>query len=329
MNLLDEVDVISSVSGGSIAAAYDCITADEGEEKASSGRRWNRDSVRDQMSKNYQMRWIGNWFWPWNIARYWFTAYDRADIMAKTFSDNWSDSRIFGWELTFEDLNPERPYLLINATDATQHKREELHFGEVFTFTTEDFTDKLGSDIERYSVGRAVMASACFPSAFAYMTLRDYRQEKKREHVHVFDGGNADDLGLASLSRLIMQLENGPPEARPDRYVVISIDAFTDPPGVNRHAAAPRNAARLPRRHEPPRFGGRPATDEPKPRAQPVQDGRPGRPRPPAVGAGQPACSLGPGSPMDPLCCCATRWLYWSSKDCDVPNSRGERGSRP
>lgn len=326
INLMHEVDVISSVSGGSIAGAYYCITADDkpclvlptplpnplptplhgrlasrlrydeerhaliaraaldeqdirelrkllvkqpGDEAAwtpvpldtqlmqfqrqsrpaYSGRSWNRDSVRELMSKNYQARWIGNWFWPWNFAKYWFTAYDRADIMAKTFTDNMYDTPLLGIDLDMGDLNPERPYLIINATDATQHtpqkkvgdqtKFRELHFGEIFTFTDEDFTEKLGSDIDVYSVGRAVMASACFPSAFAYMTLQDYRLDEPR-YVHVFDGGNADNLGLNSLARLIVQLEDGPQELRPDHYVVISIDAFTDPQGVDRDVADPR-----------------------------------------------------------------------------------------
>src|SRR2546430_13672047 len=32
---------------------------------------------------NYIARWIGNWFWPLNIAKFWLTAFDRTDIMAQ------------------------------------------------------------------------------------------------------------------------------------------------------------------------------------------------------------------------------------------------------
>jgi len=252
VDLLHEVDVISSVSGGSIAAAYYCITGDsEGDpqpEPAPSGRVWEPDGVRRLMRRDYQGRWIRNWFWPTNILKYWFTAYDRADIMAQTLADNLYDRPFTGTDLRFADLNPERPYLIINATDATQHtpqragpdgvQEAERHFGEVFTFTAPEFARKLGSDLSDYSIARAVMASACFPSVFSYMTLRDFRHPDR--YVHVFDGGNADNLGLLSVSRLIQQLEADPGH-RPAQYIVISVDAFTNPQGVPRDVPDPRS----------------------------------------------------------------------------------------
>jgi len=36
---------------------------------------------------------------------------------------------------------------------------------------------ELGSDLDRYRVARAVMASASFPAVFNYMTVRDYHEE--------------------------------------------------------------------------------------------------------------------------------------------------------
>ncbi|MBW2570484.1 MAG: patatin-like phospholipase family protein, partial [Deltaproteobacteria bacterium] len=168
------------------------ISKDSKEDKVRSNRYWNEGVVKKLMSIDYQGKWIGNWFWPYNIFRYWFTAYDRSDIMAQTFEDNLFDVSPIGSELKFRDLNPERPYLIINATDGTENIGKEKHFGELFTFTKEDFSNKLNSDINSYSVARAVMASAAFPGAFNYMTLMDYRNPKVKDerYLHLFDGGN-------------------------------------------------------------------------------------------------------------------------------------------
>jgi hypothetical protein len=39
----------------------------------------------------------------------------------------------------FKDLNPERPYLILNATNGSEDDPGEPHFGELFTFTREEF----------------------------------------------------------------------------------------------------------------------------------------------------------------------------------------------
>jgi len=198
------------------------------------GRRtWSAVTLRRLMQRNYLRRWIANWFWPGNIARYWLTAYDRSDIMAQTLADNLFDARPFGTDLRYRDLNPERPYLVLNATEATGKVGETRPFGAPFRFTHERFVE-LGSDIDRYRVARAVMASASFPAVFNYMTVRDYRQEGKR-YRHLFDGGTSDNLGLTAVKEVIARNHD-----RFDRVVVISIDAFVHPGGVSPARADPR-----------------------------------------------------------------------------------------
>jgi len=157
--------------------------------------------------------------------------------MAQTFSDNLYDKRTFGYDLRFRDLNPERPYLIINATDATEERVDcssaIRHFGEVFTFTDEDFKSQLHSNISRYKISRAVMASAAFPAVFNYMTLRDYCNER---YVHVFDGGNSDNLGLKSLSTVI--------DLNRDNYnkiIVILVDSHVEAKGIDNKEYDPRS----------------------------------------------------------------------------------------
>jgi predicted acylesterase/phospholipase RssA len=292
IDILQEVDVISSVSGGSLAAAYYAISRDAAVRLASppspvvlasgklrydpesrkltltgglteqeaaaarmaldderdrnqldrlfqqqavpSNRIWDAATVKDLMSRNYIARWIGNLFWPDNILLYWFTAYDRSDIMAQTFADNLYDVYPTGRDLTFSDLNRERPYLIMNATNGTESvDPTDRPFGSVFTFTEEDFAH-IRSDPASYLIGRAVMASASFPVVFNYMTLRNYSVHERR-YLHTFDGGNSDNLGLTSLKRILLDERVNPP-GRYRRVVLIIVDSYIRSKGVDRDA---------------------------------------------------------------------------------------------
>lgn len=226
LDLLKEVDVISSVSGGSLPAAYYAISKDPCDscENAEIDRLWDEYTVRKLMSRDYITRWFYNWFWPTNIAQYWFTSYDRSDIMAQTFADNMFDNSTTGWDLKFKDINPERPNLILNATNGSGGE-----FGEPFTFTIEDFHTKLGSQLSDYDIAWAVMATASFPAVFNYMTLENFRATDDKKYVHVFDGGNTDNLGLKSAKRVI---ENN--DEKYKQVVVILVDAYTESRGVNR-----------------------------------------------------------------------------------------------
>jgi len=218
-------------------------------------RAWNEEEVKDRISRDYLMRWFGNWFWPHNIVRYWFTAYDRSDIMAQTLEDNLFDTPVFGTPYTFMDANPYRPYIIINATNATgsgdNSERESFPFGTVFAFTKEDFRDRLRSDIRQYSVARAVMGSSAFPFVFPSMTLRDFRKRDNCEdeswepscarYLHVFDGGNSDNLGLKSVKRALFEMAIDDKLKDYDHILVLLVDAFTMPAGARSDAADSRS----------------------------------------------------------------------------------------
>lgn len=229
-------------------------------------RDWEPESVLGLTRRNYLLRWFGNWLWPQNIARYWFTAYDRGDIMAQTLGDNLYGTRLLGGDLRFDELNPTRPFLLVNATTATDQSGpglavDEYAFGSVFTFTEQDFRDRLNADLGRYSLARAVMASSSFPLVFPSHTLQDYRpgaldtycaknrdDELKctdRQYLHVFDGGNSDNLGLKSVKRALFQLEAQGRLDDYDRIVVMLVDAFTRPRGASRLDPDPRGTLGL------------------------------------------------------------------------------------
>lgn len=246
-DILSEVDLISSVSGGSLAAAYYAISG-EPEAKnecdtAVSGREWSKENVIELMSKNYILPWIGNWFWPDNIFHYWLSTYDRTDIMAQTFADNLFDRKSNGLDLKFSELNPARPNLIINATKGssnfTQEQLNESSFGQAFTFSAEDF-GKICSSIDEYDLSRGVMASATFPGVFNFMTLENHCLGNQNQYVHVFDGGNADNLGLTSIKRAIWSLHRNKQLKDYEKITVILVDAYVNSSGVDEKHNDPR-----------------------------------------------------------------------------------------
>lgn len=239
-------------------------------QKVKSTRKWDEKTVTDAMTKNYTARWVGNWFWPHNLVLYWSTSYDRSNIMARTLSDNLFDVGYdwdnfftpwkYGDDLKFKDFNAERPYLIINATDSTasesnnaehksihnensnQEEPEPSTFGRIFTFTTETFYEQLNSDINEYPVGHAVMASAAFPAVFNYVTMRNYTTEgAKKNYVHVFDGGNTDNLGITSV-RNILERYGEQNKKKLEKVVVILVDAYTKPIGIDRRKSDSRTS---------------------------------------------------------------------------------------
>jgi predicted acylesterase/phospholipase RssA len=183
LGILDRVDFISSVSGGSLPAAYYAL-----EDYHYQGIKFDGPEVLEKMGFDFQARWVGRWLLPQNIVRYWFADFTRSDIMVQVFDNN-----LFH-DATYADLNPNRPKLLINATDAGKFDK--------FTFTDESFA-QIGSNLQLYSVARAVNVSSAFPGAFQSVTLQDFQpntsQPNKSKYLHLYDGGPADNLGLTTL----------------------------------------------------------------------------------------------------------------------------------
>lgn len=268
-DVLHEVDAISSVSGGSLAGAYYAVSHDPGSECAGYvNRPWNKAEVRRLMTMDYRWRWLGRWFWPQNIVRYWLTKWDRTDIMSKVFADKLFD-KITGFDLTLGEMNPLRPNLILNTTSGVEDETVGIRFGEIFTFTAEDFA-RICSSIERYPVAHAVMATAAFPGVFNFVTLRNYcwkgsTKERRnplyqnvfiggsaenlglisRRYLHVFDGGNADNLGLTSLKRVIwksLKDHDTQPSLPYKNVIIILVDSFTDYHGVDPKEPDPRAA---------------------------------------------------------------------------------------
>jgi predicted acylesterase/phospholipase RssA len=228
--------------------------------------RWTPEASLATMKKNFIFRYFFDLAWPPNFARYWFSSFDRSDIMVATLASNALFRRAPGAlvksELRIADLNPLRPHLLVHATSATRQEHpngrdDPFPFGSAFTFTHEDFSERLHSEVSSFSLARAVMASSAFPLAFATMTLEDYTDQpprrpgepgpenKERRFLHLIDGGNSDNLGLRSVKRALVQLQASGELERYKRIVVLQVDAFTTPSGTGRHKPDPRGVLDL------------------------------------------------------------------------------------
>jgi predicted acylesterase/phospholipase RssA len=203
LGILDQVDVISAVSGGALPAAYYGL----GPENAGP---FTEEALRDALGYDFQGTWLWRWLLPYNVFRYWLTDFTRSDIMAQVFND-----RLFHHK-TFADFRP-HPKILINSTLRNDHNR--------FTFTDDRFRETLYSNLARYQVANAVNASSSFPAVFDDVTLEQYADPPK--YFHLYDGGPTDNLGVQALMEFLIRTVTGTnlDQLFPKGCMIIVVDA--------------------------------------------------------------------------------------------------------
>jgi NTE family protein len=244
--LLDEVDGISSVSGGSFTAGYYGLF----------GERIFQDFESKFLKKNIQgalaVRALFN---PIDWVKLFSGTFGRSDLAAQYY-----DKHIFE-RGTFGDMAARTgPLIVINATDMTSGTR--LGF-------TQDVFDIICSDLSGFPVSRAAAASSAVPMILSPIALRNYAgtcgyklpegfegmlkgraiserrfylannfavylDSKKKPYIHLVDGGVADNLGLrAILDRVILRGSvwltiKGTPRENVHKVVMIVVNAETE-----------------------------------------------------------------------------------------------------
>ncbi len=245
MRLLDEVDGISSVSGGSFTAAYYGLFGDQLFE----------DYEQVFLKNNIQKTLLNGIFNPLNWWKMLTTGFDRTELAVDYY-----DTYIFKGK-TFADLiNRHGPYIQINATD--------LSLGQRFSFT-QGYFDLLCSDYAGFSIARAVAASSAVPIAFAPVVLENYdtctvkypdwfvhareraaadprlaekvaavmsyTDKEQRKFIHLVDGGITDNLGIRTLYDRVSLMggsRNAAAELEKksiDKIVILLVNAQTKP----------------------------------------------------------------------------------------------------
>ena len=208
--LLDEVDVISGVSGGSFTAAYYGLFGD----------RIFSDYEKAFLKRDVDRQLVGTLFHPSAWFKLWSRFYDRSEM-----AEDYYDQILFNGAIFADFQLRAGPEIMINATDMT--------LGDGFTFDQTHF-DLICSDLEPFSVSRAVTASSAVPGVFSPVTLLNHASEcsyqaprwvgnilsdptsgdermnlarkidayqniQERPYIHLLDGGLADNLGLRAL----------------------------------------------------------------------------------------------------------------------------------
>jgi NTE family protein len=244
--LLDEIDTISSVSGGSFTSAYYGLHGD----------RLFEDFEQRFLKLDVERGLLLRIFSPKNLFRLMFPYFDRTSLAIDYYNEKIFDG------MHFSDLEAAGgPMIEINSTD--------LSAGSRFTFTQSQF-DLLCSDLSSLDVARAVTASSAVPVVFPAITLENragtcgfqkpewmvealasrqdaprrfqvaseaaaYLDAKETPFVHLVDGGIADNLGVRGpLDDVIgrggmLERLDAAGLQRPKHLAFIVVDASTKP----------------------------------------------------------------------------------------------------
>ena len=260
--LLDEVDVISAVSGGSLPAAYFGLrgekTFDEFEKRV--------------LSRNLEKELALRIATPTNWFRLPSGTFGKSDLFAELYDETVFDGA------TFADLKRANgPFVIINGTD--------INTGARFCYT-QDYFDAICGDLSKVSLGRAVATSTALPPLLTPITLENRGgtcgrktpawqtaaeasvsenetpgrallraralqsyEHPSRPYVHLFDGGLSENLGLTEVLRGFDFLEAIPDETvlpslrRAHTVIIIAVNALRFPEvDWDKSAAPPDNS---------------------------------------------------------------------------------------
>ena len=245
-NVLDAVDLVSGVSGGSIVATYFAAFGADGLD------RFEPDFLR----QDFQDSLLSQMLRPGNLVDMTSPWFGRSQLLERRL-----DGLFKG--MTFSDIarRPRHPELVVTATD--------MSLGSGFDFTTEQF-DLICSDLGSVPLSFAVTASSAVPLVLSPLTLRNYRDDcpagphdrltaaeragdyrarlfrdeqrsyldaGARPFIHLVDGGLSDNLGVRRLLDRVLsgggmasafsEVKITPGSIR--RLVIITVNAERDP----------------------------------------------------------------------------------------------------
>lgn len=250
IRLLDEIDVITGISGGSFTAlAYGLY-----------GDKLFDDYEQRFLKRNVQGEIVGRVLNPFNWPKLWSRSWGRSEMAAKIY-----DEILFNGA-TFADLNRGTgPFINVSATDITNGSRLGFNQG---------LFDIFCSDLGAVPLSRAAAASSAVPVVLSPVTLNnyggtcnytapewtkpffqsndaprpaaraireitalsDYRDGARRPYIHLVDGGVSDNLGMRGVLDALELLETfhdlGAPTPldRARRIIIFIVNSLSTPP---------------------------------------------------------------------------------------------------
>jgi len=246
-SLLDELDYIASVSGGSFPAMH------YGLYREKSFETFPREFLKVDINAYVYGTYLLPWNWEWLVNPF----YGTNDRMAEVYD------RLMFHGATYADLlHKGLPVISVNATDIAN--------GISYAFTQPSF-DLLCSDLSSFPVARAVAASNGFPVLFSPITLishtpdcrgvrpptaapaewaaasdtlsrrallariaNRYLDPDRTKYVHLLDGGISDNLALRGVVNGGIALDDTTEAFRrialkARRVLVLSVDGQSAP----------------------------------------------------------------------------------------------------
>ncbi len=247
--MVDEVDLISGVSGGSFTAAYYGLFGDR------IFQDFEQKFLKENIQGAFGSRILFN---PYNWARLFSPYFDRSEVAAEYYDTHIFEGATFG-----DMMKSKGPMIIINATD--------MILGTRIGFTQDAF-DIICSDLANFHVARACAASSAVPLLLTPVTLKSYagtcgytmpkaledaltaRRLPNRQfelannmkpyldpettpYIHLVDGGVADNLGLRVLLERVVATGNaytslkngGVGDAHKIVFVVVNAETEIDP----------------------------------------------------------------------------------------------------
>jgi len=208
--LFDEVTALSSVSGGSLAAAAVSLRPLENEA--------DFDLMSAQLRKDYLSSWVYRSANPMNFVPTLTSGKNATRILADVFDAGIYKGAVYG---DLGERKPGRPSLYINSSHAHRFVGADtlttrgLNSSEAslqgFTFTDAAFKE-IGSDLNQLRVADAVAASAAYPGLFVPLALKNFNADNQLYHhsspkfLHLYDAGSSDNLGVDALIRAYSEI---------------------------------------------------------------------------------------------------------------------------
>ena len=182
-SLLDEVDLVHSVSGGSLVAAALALKGSD-----------NFRELEPVLYKGLQRPFVGRWLSPVGLWRISQERYGRSDLLQENLDELFFAGATYG---TLTQAG-RRPFVVIRATDMSQ--------GEAFDFTQHNLS-RFCSSLADVPLARAVAASMAVPVVLSPVTIEGHSANcavagservgsDPRPYVHLIDGGLVDNLGV-------------------------------------------------------------------------------------------------------------------------------------
>jgi NTE family protein len=189
-HLADEVDIISSVSGGSVTAGYFARYGAAGLPDL------EKNFVRQDGISALLLKGLN----PVGLAELATPSKERIDLLI-----DYLDKQLFHEE-TFASLvaKPRRPFLILNAADMVE--------GVPFPFTQYTL-DLLCSDLTKMKLSTAVASSAAFPGAMSAVTMTNYRpckEDPKPGWMDVVLGADPNDTPADQADKLVQRWADNP-----------------------------------------------------------------------------------------------------------------------